>query len=297
MGERPRAALALAALTGLLAFAASASSLLWRDDGSPFSFTTVHGQVAEIAGRGLYRNDTVFFAAAFTGTDIVTLAVALPLLAVALWLTLRGSLRGAFVLSGALSFFLYNGASMALGAAYNPLFLLYIALFSTALFAFGLAFRATNSPDVPARVGPGMPHRALAIFLVFAGVATGSIWLSDVVGALRAGQVPELLGPYTTKITYSLDIGIIMPVCVVSGVLLWRRAALGYAMAFPMLFLCMLIGVMVVAQTAVQYAAGISFHPAQFVIFVSSWVAMSLFAAWLTVAFLRNLEAAPPAGR
>jgi hypothetical protein len=287
---RSRVALQLALLTGVIAIITALSGIFWQHEGSRFTFTTLNGQTVEIYGQGLYHNDTVFAAAAFTGTDVVTLLVALPLLFVALRLTQRGSLRGAFLLTGALSYFLYNGASMGLGAAYNPLFLGYVALFGVSLFAFAAAFRAINRPDLPELITPGLPHRALAIFLFVAGIGTALIWLSDVVGALVVGQAPPMLGPYTTKITYTLDIGIITPLAVLSGVLVLRRNALGYAMAFPITLLCMLIGVVVVAQTITQLAFGIGFSPAQFVVFIASFVTMSLFAGRLTVVFLRHLK-------
>jgi hypothetical protein len=287
---RSHVALRLALLTGFIAIITALSGILWQHEGSRFTFTTLNGQTVEIYGQGLYRNDTVFAAAAFTGTDVVTLLVAVPLLLVALRLTQRGSLRGAFLLTGALSYFLYNGASMGLGAAYNPLFLGYVALFSVSLFAFATAFGALNRPDLPALIRPGLPHRALAIFLFVAGIGTALIWLSDVVGALIAGQAPPMLGPYTTKITYTLDIGIITPLAVLSGALVLRRKPLGYAMAFPITLLCMLIGVVVVAQTITQLAFGISYNPVQFGVFIVTWVLMSLFAGWLTVVFLRHVE-------
>ncbi|MFQ3661764.1 MAG: hypothetical protein SNJ69_05145 [Chloroflexaceae bacterium] len=293
IGVQPRAVLWITALAGILALASASAGLFWRDDGDPFSFTTLHGQTVEIAGEGLYRNDTVFSAAAFRGTDVVTLGVVLPLLVISAWLVWRGSLRGAFLLTGTLSFVLYNGASMALGAAYNPLFLVYVALFSSSLFAFGLAFRAINRSDLLAHLAPGLPRRTLAIFMIVAGVVTALVWLSDIIGALVAGQAPALLGPYTTKVTYALDIAIITPLAVLGGLLIWRHIALGYAIAFPIILLCALVGVMVIAQTIMQLMAGIVFHPVQAIVFIGSWLALSLFAAWLLLSFLRHVRDAP----
>jgi hypothetical protein len=41
----------------------------------------------------------------------------------------RGSLRGRLLLIGILTYFLYVYASIAFGAAYNALFLVYVGLF------------------------------------------------------------------------------------------------------------------------------------------------------------------------
>lgn len=51
--------------------------------------------------------------------------VGIPMLIFAIFLYRRGSLRSGLLLTGVLACFLYNSASVAFGAAYNPLYLLY----------------------------------------------------------------------------------------------------------------------------------------------------------------------------
>ncbi len=92
---RTRGALTwLVPFIGVLAFLAAGAGLFWRDAGRSFTFTTLHGQVVEIYGQGLYRYDTVFSAAGNKGTDAVTLLVGLPLLVTAFLSYRRGALRG-----------------------------------------------------------------------------------------------------------------------------------------------------------------------------------------------------------
>ncbi|MCU0501813.1 MAG: hypothetical protein MUC51_08615 [Anaerolineae bacterium] len=76
-----------------------------------------------MAGQGIYFHDTLFTASLSWGTDLVTIFVGLPLLGLAAWLARRDSLRGGFLLTGVLAYFLYYGASLGLGTAYNRLFL------------------------------------------------------------------------------------------------------------------------------------------------------------------------------
>jgi hypothetical protein len=134
-------------LVAILALVTALAGLFWQDAGSPFTFTSLHGLAVEMYGQGLYRYDTLFSGAAFRGTDAVTLLIGLPLLIIATLLYRGGSLRGSLLLSGALAFFLYNGALMTLRAAYNILFLLYVAIFLASLFAFVLALAAIEHHD------------------------------------------------------------------------------------------------------------------------------------------------------
>ena len=69
------------------------------------------------------------------GTDVVTLFVGIPLLAVTAVATRRGSLRARLLWLGALGYLAYDYGMYALGVRWNPLFLLYAALFGLSLYA------------------------------------------------------------------------------------------------------------------------------------------------------------------
>lgn len=279
----------LVPLIVLLALATALTGLLSNGGGAPFTFTTLHGNEVEIYGRGIYRNDTIFSAAAFKGTDAVTIFLGLPLLVVSFWLYRRGSLRGGLFLAGVLSYFTYNGASMSFSAAFNSLFLVYTALFSASMFALIVALNMFDLQALSENIAPGMPHRGLGAFMFIAGLGTLFLWISELVGPLLAGEAPELLGPYTTLFTHAFDSAVITPAAVLTGFSLLRRKPLGYLLAAPILILCTLIGVVVLAQTASQTLAGITFPIGVYIGMVGSWVVMGAFAVWLTLAFFQNL--------
>ena len=285
----------LLALIILLAGIAAGAGLFWRDSGSPFAFTTLHGATAQIHGAGIYHFDTVFFAGSFIGTDAVTLFLGIPLLILFALLHRRGSLRGGLLLLGLLTYFVYYGASMAFGVAYNILFLVYTALFSASLFAFVHTFLLIDLPALPAQISARMPHRAIAAFMFVSGVVLLLVWMSDLGSAIAQGQPPTLLASYTTMVTYVLDLGLIVPALLVTGSLLVRRAPLGYPLACSLLVLCVLIGVAIISQTVVQQQLGIVLAPAVMAIFIGSFVLMSLFATWMLVLLLRHItdRAAP----
>lgn len=279
----------LAWLVAALALGVTGAGLFWQDAGSPSSFTTLRGEKVEIDGQGVYRYDTLFAAAGNRGTDAAMLGVGLPLLVVSILLYRRGSRRGAVLLTSALVCFLYYGATLALGAAYNNLFLLYIALFSASLFATGLAMTSIDLPALYAHLSPQAPRRGMAAFMFVAGIVTALLWLSDIAGGLAQGRVPPILASYTTLVTYVLDLGVIVPVVLLTGVLLVRRNPLGDLLAPVMLILCALVGAAVIGQTVFQLRAGISFSPGQLIGLVSSWIIMGLFALGLAANYFRSV--------
>ena len=274
----------------LCALISSAAGLFWRDNGRPFAFTSLYGQGLMISGEGLYHYDWAFKAPILRGTDAVVLFLGIPLLLLALHYYRQHSIKGAILLSGILAFFLYNAASMALGAAYNPLFLLYILYFSSSLFAFIKALNANSPADLAARLSPRLPRRRLAVFLFLAGCSV-FVWLIEIIGALVQGlPAPAMLGSYTTDTTAVFDLGIIAPTAFLSAVLLLRRQPLAYLLVPVILILNGIIGVVVLAQTAMQLAVGIVLTPAQIVIYAGIFLLMSIFALLLTVSFFRNLD-------
>lgn len=279
----------LVPLVALLAILAAAGGLWLPGGDGPRPFTTLHGQVVTLYGRGVYADDTVFFAATFKGLDVVTLTVFVPALAAAYWAFRRGGLRGAVLLTSLLGLFLYNSASVLFSAAYNRFFLVYVALLAASFMAFVVALVSLEHPRLAALVSPRLPRRGLAIFLCLAGLAPLSLWLGDVVGSLAAGRVPELLGSYTTVYTYAVDLAIVVPAVYVSAYLLLRRAPAGYVLSAVVLVLLAGVGVSVIAATLAQYQVGIVFPIGQFIGLIVSWIVLGALAIAFAVRLLGAL--------
>jgi hypothetical protein len=281
-----------------LALVAAGAGVLWPGQGDPVSFTTIHGQVVELYGSGLYRNDTVFVAAGQRGTDAVTLLLGIPLLVASTLRYRRGSLRGALLLTGTLSYFLYVYASMALGTVvYNELFFAYVVLFSASLFAFMLAFAGINRSAMAARFSAAMPRRGPAVFLFASALVTLVVWSTPVIDALIRGTTPARLDMYSTPVTTALDIAVITPAAVLAGVLVLRFVALGYLLVISLLVLEVMLAPLLAAQTASQLSAGVTFPTGQIVGPIAGFATVALIAIWVLVAILRNIAEPAPGDR
>lgn len=276
-------------LVAVLALVATAVGLFWQGGSAPATVTSVRGETVQLYGHGIYRYDSLFQGAIFRGADAAALVVGVPLLVLAMLWYRRGSLRGALVLTGMLAYFLYYYASVALSAAYNGMFLVYVALFSASLFAFVLSFRSIERHATEIRLSPGLPRRALAIFMLAAGAVTLVVWLSDVVAALLRGEAPAHLDGYTTPVTYALDLAIITPTCFVTGVLLLRRATMGYLLAVPLLGVIVLLAPTIVGQTVSQLWSGVSLTPPEIIGPTVGFVMLGLIASRLLVTLLRHI--------
>ncbi len=168
----------LSVVAAALGIVAAGVGLFWQTEGTPYTFTALSGDTVDIYARGIYADDSVFKSGANRGGDVTTLFLATPVLVIALLHYRRGSVRGAMVLLGALTHFLYVYASLALGAAYNALFLVYVAIFGCSFYAWLLLLFALQ--PLTLRFAADLPYRRH--WCVFAGVR---VWTSFVCRSAR----------------------------------------------------------------------------------------------------------------
>ena len=213
----------------ILAFIAALTGLL-PGEGQPYTLTNFRGEEVTINARGLYYWDTVSSTAQMQANDLMTLILGLPLLAISFWLTLRGSLRGRFLLAGTLGFILYTYITMAFGAQYNALFLVYVALFSLSLFAFVLVMMSFDIEGLPAHFSENLPRGWIAGLLFFAAAFLSLAWLGRVASTFVPDAIPALENT-TSMFIQVMDLSIIVPVCILSGILLLRCHPWGYLLA------------------------------------------------------------------
>lgn len=278
----------LAVVTAVSAVLYAGSGLFWKG-GETFTFKSIHGEEVEIYGQGLYRYDSVFKAPVLRGTDAVTLFIATPALLVALFLYARGSLKGGLLLTSMLVYFLYNSASLAFGASFNPMLLAYIVCFSAAFYGLALAIRNIYLPGLASRTVDGLPRKWIALFLFVAGLSL-LVWLADIIVALAGEGIPAKLAHYTTEPTYALDLGIILPAVWAAAILVLRRDPLGTLLACILITLNLTIGLAVASQSIVQALNGVILTPGEYAAYAAPFIVLSMIAAWLLTIIYRNIQ-------
>ena len=259
---------------------------LWPGEGTPYPLTTFRGEEVTINARGLYYWDTVSSAAQMQANDLVTLVLGLPLLAISFWLTQRGSLRGRLMLAGTLGFILYTYITMTFGAHYNALFLVYVALFSLSLFVFVLVMISFDLETLPAHFSAKLPRGWIAGLLFFAAAFLTLAWLGRIAAAFAPGAVPALENT-TSMFIQAMDLGLIVPVCILAGVLLLRRRPWGYLLASVGLTKFLTLGVAVSLMGLNMARVGAPVSAVELGIFPI----ITLLNLIMAIALLRNVQA------
>mgnify|MGYP001266104283 CR=1 FL=1 len=270
-----------------LALLAAGAGFLWPGEGAPYPWTTVRGETVMINGHGLYFYDTVSSVAQMQGNDIVTLFVGLPLLAISFWMAQKGSLRGHLLLTGTLGFFLYTYMSMCFGTAYNPLFLVYVALFGLSLYAFILSMLAFDLAQLPQRFSEHLPRRTIASFFVVLGAFLSLAWLGRIAPTLLQGTTPALEN-VTSMFIQAMDLALIVPLAILAALLLWRRSAWGYLLASVAIMKFVTMGLAVSVMGLNMWRAGVPTSPVELGIFPTITVVNLV----LAVLLLSNIDSA-----
>ena len=239
----------------ILALFAAGMGLFYKTEGEPYPFTTHRGETVMINARGLYYYDTVSSAAQQQGNDVVTLFVGLPMLVISTVMAFRGSLRGRLLLTGTLGFFLYTYMSMSMLTMFNALFLVYVALFSLSLYAFILCMMSFDLETLPRHFSDKLPRRWIAALLFLIGAFLTMAWLGKVLPPIIQ-NIPPVLDNTTTFVIQAMDLGLIVPLAVLSGILLLRRSAWGYLLTSVFVLKAITLGLAVSAMVVNMMLAG-----------------------------------------
>jgi hypothetical protein len=281
----------LVPLIGILSLIAAGSGLFYQFPGEPYAYTNHRGESVMINGQGLYYYDTVSTAAQAQANDLITLAVGLPLLVVSAWLAFRGSLRGRLLMTGTLGFFLYTYMSMASLASYNALFLVYVTIFGLSLYAFILSMISFDLKALPQSFSEQLPRKWIAALMFLVGGFLSLAWLGRIVPLLFQNETPVLENA-TTLIIQFMDLGLIVPLAFLGGILLLRRSAWGYLLSSVLLTKGVTLGLAVSAMGINMARVGIPDSLGLMIPFLT----ITLLNLVMVVVLLKNVEASPKAG-
>jgi len=142
------------------------------------------------------------------------------------------------------------------------------------------------------------PVKALSIYLAVLVVVFYLMWLSELVPALIAGEVPASIqdNGVPTNAVYVLDMAWILPAFGITAAKLWRKRPLGYTLAGVMLSYFVLVVSAILSMVVFMVRDGHPVSTPQVVIFgtllVISLVMLVLYIARGSVSHSRGLEVA-----
>jgi hypothetical protein len=258
----------------------------------------VGGLVALATFYGLltrpYRLVPDLLSVTWVAQDAVTL-LAVPVLVWSARRAAAGSLRAHLLWVGVQTWIAYCYVHLAVAAPFNRMFLVYVAVLALSGFA---VIDGIVRVDVAAaaRALEPTPRRATAWFLAIGGVGIAGLWLSDIIPALLAGDLPagihlgELPSP-----TWVFDLAWIIPVSIATAVLLRRRHPAAPVIAATLLVALFLLSVGMLAIAPFAIASGLhrdAAIAAQLVVFSIVFGVLAAIETWLLAVGARRMRPA-----
>lgn len=220
--------------------------------------------VASVLGlfTDLYR-DPALVRAAYRGNDLVTLAAVAPLLLVSLVFSRHGSTRWLLLWMGSVVYMLYNYIFYLYGAAFNPIFVMYVLLVGMSLWALILSMPRLDVEPISRQFSPRTPARWISGFMLLIPVIIGGIEIIQIVGYFSDGQIPQAIAQtgHPTGVIYATDLAFLMPAIVVGALLLWQRKPWGFVLGTIVMLKGVAYPLALVAMVAYSVMAGTGSDP------------------------------------
>ncbi len=281
-----RAIRRLTILAALSSIISAGIGVFYTNGGVARTVQNLYGQTVTLYGDGVYANNSLLKVGATKGADVVMILTGVILLVLVFGFMNK---KWAIPLrAGLISLMLYASTCLIMGVSFNQLFPLYLVQFGCALFAFILSTRQLLSMETYKKEAYDRSFKGTGIFLIVSACSV-LVWLTSIVPAVLTGSMEtmETLEIYTTEPTFVIDLAIIFPSALFSGIMLLKRKKIGYQLAPIMLTLLAGVGACVIFQTVFHTSLGIILPIGQLIGFVGSFIILGVFATALNFKLLR----------
>lgn len=232
-----------------------------------YQIETFRGETIKIYGKGLYRDNSISAVSQGIAQDIVTLILGVPLLFISLYKMNRGSLKAKLLLTGTLGYFLYTYISYVFLWMYNSMFIVYVILMSASFFAFTLSIMSYDIESLSYKFNKKTPVKFLGGFQIFLGIAIFLLWIGRIIPSLLDGDIPVGLEHYTTLVIQALDLGFLVPIAIISGLLLIKKKPFGYLLSCVVITKGFTMAVAISAMIIAQYLVGVEMNTIETMVF------------------------------
>jgi hypothetical protein len=279
----------LCGVVALLMAGAAAAGVFARGDGTTLIATTIRGEHVAYAVSGVYAYNAERVVAEGVGWDWFTLVVAAPALLAAAPRVARGSLRGRLFALGLLGYAFYQYLMYATTWAFGPLFPLFIVIYGLSLA--GIAWIAPTIPlaRLPELAGGRFPRRGMAIVAVVLALVLVAMWTVRIAAGLRGDWDAAMLLGTTTMTVQALDLGIVVPLSLWTGVAAWRNRPIGYLLSSVLAVKGVAMASAIVAMLLSAWAVEGHLDVAPTILFAAAAVAMG----WLGARMFAGLAPRP----
>lgn len=207
-------------------------------------FVSVSGMIS----RDIYSNEQPVWQVQCFGQDTIDALLIVPCLIISSLLLRSGHFLGRLMWPGTVLYLIYTFVIYCFNVRFNSFFIGYclilgLCIYSLLLFLYA-EVRKTDRPDEQ----HSWAFRITAIYFCITGALFYFVWLSDITPAIRAHTIPSgiLKAGLATNPVHVIDLSVILPLFIITGILLWHKKQAGYLLSAPLLFFTILMDLTII---------------------------------------------------
>jgi hypothetical protein len=136
-------------------------------------------------------------------------------------------LRARLFTVGLLAYFFYQYLMYAVTWAFGPLFLPFVADYALSLVAIVWIVSTIDIRSLGERASEHFPRRGMAVLCFILALALTAMWLRRIATGLSGDLSGAMLLGQTTMVVQALDLGLVVPLAVFTGVTAWLKRPVG----------------------------------------------------------------------
>ncbi|MGM0445860.1 MAG: hypothetical protein ACQEQH_05580 [Bacillota bacterium] len=188
--------------------------------------------IATLSGvfvKEMYQ-DNLLVVSAWTGTDIITLILGIPIFIYALVLFKKKQILGLLLIFSMIFYSFYNYAFYLFSAALNSMFLIYVTIFTLSFYSILIIIRKIDVDSIARKFKEKTPVKLIGGFMIVVGIILGIFHISLSLSYVLTGKVPEIVVNvnHPTNIIAALDLSLVVPVALFGGYSIINKKRWGY---------------------------------------------------------------------
>lgn len=188
---------------------------------------------------GPYEQETLPWRIQCEGQDLIDLIFVFPSLMISSVLLLRGSLIGRLTWPGVIFYLIYTFTIYCFDVHFNAFFLEYCAVLGLCIYSFVYFLYVEINERWNTRFSSDILIKCVAFYIIFIAAVFYMLWLAEIIIAMRSAELPVKLDQMKlpTNPIHVLDIAILLPFMILTGILLLReKVAALYLAAYILTF-------------------------------------------------------------
>ena len=231
VNKNNRRQLVVCNILGLVIAGIAFTGIFFRGESKSVEVTSVRGENYTMIKDGIYQFNSQRMVAEGVGWDIFTLFIALPIFFILMPFLYRNSLRAKLLAVGLLVYFFYQYLMYALAWAFGLLFPAYIFIYAVSLFVAVCIVSGIDQKELTKRIETDFPRKGVVTLCVMVALMLVFMWTQRIIGGLQGDLETGMLLGQTTMVVQALDLGLIVPLALVTAYLAWKKYPWGYLLS------------------------------------------------------------------